>query len=137
MKAKERIVNSIMGLPTDRPAWCPFLAYYWEHLPIEVQKKGQLSYMKEIGADPLLRGMAELSRNIYHRCETTESYARDKKQAVFQTPVGMLRLEYTYSSRGNTWFLTGHPVQTAEDFRILQYIYENLEIQENILPFEQ
>lgn len=137
MTSKERILNSLKGLPTDRIPWCPFLAYYWESLPESIQEKGQLNYMKDIGADPLLRGMAELSQPVYSNCEITETIKGKTKHQEYHTPVGTLRLEYTYSSGGNTWFLTRHPVESREDFKILQYIFENMRLKEDILSFEK
>ena len=46
----------------------------------------------------------------------------------WETPVGTLRFITRYSDAGNTWFLTGHPVSTAEDLKTLQWIYEHVKI---------
>lgn len=59
LSSKERILRSIAGKMVDRVAWSPFLTYYWEHQPQNVRDKGQFAYMKEIGADPLLRGSVQ------------------------------------------------------------------------------
>lgn len=137
MTPKERILRSIRGQETDRVPWCPFLAYYWENLPENIQKKGQLSYMKDIGADPMLRGMAQLSHPVYNNCEIKETVSGGERHCTYSTPAGKLHLEYTFSPSGNTWFLTKHPVETEEDFKVLQYIYENITLQEDILAFEK
>lgn len=54
MTPKERLLASIRGDTIDRPAFAPFLAYYWESLPEGIRKRGQLEYLEGMGADPLL-----------------------------------------------------------------------------------
>lgn len=56
---------------------------------------------------------------------------------TFTTKIGSLTEIRTYSPAGNTWFLTGHPVKTEEDFKILQYMMENTVITENLTGFEE
>ena len=125
MTSKERLLRAIRGQETDRVPWSPFLAYYWEHLPIEVQKKGQEIYLKQMGADPLLRGFHTLFHADVKNCEFRSNTCGNKRIDVCETRVGTLTEEYTYSETANSWFLTGHPVKEEEDFKILQYLAEN------------
>lgn len=134
---KQRILNALNGIENDRVPWSPFLAYYWESLPITTQKKGQLAYLQEMGADPLLRGSHNLFNVQYNNCTISKKEKNGKRYVLYDTPVGKLEETYTFSSVANSWFLTGHPVTEEEDFKILQYIYENLELTENLLPFEK
>lgn len=136
MTARQRILNSIQGKEIDRFAFCPFLAYYWEYLPKDVQACGQVHYLNDIGADPLLRGFHRLAQPVFEQCNITERIAGNLRQLKYQTAVGALTLEYTYSQDGNTWFLTGHPVKNAEDFKVLTYLYENISFRETIQAFE-
>lgn len=128
MTPRERLLGAIRGKEIDRTPWSPFLAYYFEHLPYEVQLKGQLDYMERMGADPLLRGFHTLyqfeRKNVIRRTVKTSS----TETVFYETPVGSLTEIYTYSPSANSWFLTGHPVKTEEDFKILQYIYEHTSV---------
>jgi len=137
MTSKERILNAIRGREIDRTPWCPFLAYYFEHLPREIQRKGQVAYLQELGADPLLRGFHKLFSVKEHNCEISWKEDGWKKYAFYETKVGTLTEEYTYSPEGKSLFLTGHAVKTEEDFKILQYMVEHVEITENCKAFER
>ena len=133
---KQRILNAIRGKEVDRVPWSPFLAYYWEHLPAEITSKGQVEYIKNLGGDPLLRGFCSCYRIEQKNCRISEEIKGNKSYVTFETKVGKLVTEYTVSSSANTRFLTGHPVETEEDFKVLQYIFENREVTENILWFD-
>lgn len=137
MTHKERILNAMRGKETDRVPWSPFLAYYWEHLPLDIQNSGQLPYLLEMGADPLLRGFLQLFKTSINNCTVTEKINGHKKYEIFETKVGTLTKEYTYSDNAQSWFLTGHPVKDEEDFKVLQYMTENTVVFENIKPFEE
>lgn len=134
---KQRLLWSIEGKETDRIAWSPFLTYYWENLPEEIQRGGQFSYLQELGADPLLRGVCHLYDPEYHGCEVRTTEKGKKRQISYETPIGTLREEYTLSENANSWFLTKHPVCTEEDFRVLQYIFERVELKGNLEPFQE
>lgn len=134
---KQRLLNAMKGLENDRTPWSPFLAYYWESLPKSVQKKGQLSYLQEMGADPLLRGFHQLFETRYKNCTITQLKQNGKKCITYDTPVGSLQETYTYASDADSWFLTSHAVNSEEDFKVLQYLYENLEINENFQDFQE
>jgi len=137
MASKERLLNAITGKEVDRTPWSPFLAYYWEHQPQEVQQLGQVQYMRQLGADPLLRGFHQLFRTKVHNCDFRTVTKGNKKQDTFETKVGTLQEEYTWSATANSWFLTGHSVKTEEDFKTLQYMCENTEVIEYIENFER
>lgn len=137
MTHRQRILNAMRGKEVDRVPWSPFLAYYYEHLPQDIQAKGQLDYMLEMGADPLLRGFLQLFKTSVNNCTITEKKNGNKKFEIFETKVGNLIKEYTYSDNAQSWFLTGHPVKTEEDFKVLQYIAENTVVTEDIKSFEE
>lgn len=128
LSSKERILRCITGLPTDRPAWSPFLAYYFEHLPQPVQEAGQFAYLKELGADPLLRGFTQCFATRYEKCQIRSWSTGNITRTSYETPVGILTEESTYVPSANTTFLTRHPVETQEDFKVLQYLFENLNV---------
>jgi len=133
MSPKERLLASIKGEETDRVPWSPFLAYFWEDQSEEIQQRGQLEFLENIGADPLLRGvygtdvlqLFKLKRNC---CHVNEIVKTNIKHIIYETPVGNLKESYKYSTDGNTWFLVEHPVKNAEDFKILTYLNEDLTI---------
>lgn len=136
MTPRERILGAIKGKPVDRVPWSPFLAYYWEHLPPAERACGQLDYMKRMGADPLLRGFDTLCHGNRRNCEHTHRQEGNTSIDTYTTKVGSLTEVRTYSPAADTWFLTGHPVQTEEDFKTLQYMMEHTEITENLAGFE-
>jgi hypothetical protein len=128
MNSRDRLLNSIIGLETDRLAWSPFLAYFWDVQPEAIRKNGMLDFYKSIGADPLFRGYCTLIKKEFKNCQIRESASNGEKQILYETPVGTLESRYTYTSEGNTWFLTKHPVKTKEDYKILTYINEDMMI---------
>lgn len=128
MTSKQRILNAIQGKETDRAPWSPFLAYYWEHLTEEERACGQTAYLKAMGADPLLRGFSAAFRVDSKNCTVSEKWVGKKRYTTYETPVGTLTEEHTYSDTANSLFITRHPVETEEDFRVLQYIAENWEV---------
>lgn len=136
MQSRERLLAAIKGGEIDRVPWSPFLAYYWEHQPKEVQAMGQFAYLKEMGADPLLRGFHQLVKCTFQNCELHEKTAGNERWLTYETPVGRITVKSIYSPDGDTTFVVGHPVETAEDFRVLQYLYENMEIKEDAARFE-
>ena len=128
MTSKERILNAIRGKEIDRVPWSPFLAYYWNYIPSEDRAMGEIAYQKRMGADPIIRGSGRAFRVDQRNCVINSDHVGHKRYTTYETPVGKLTEEYTYSTNANSWFITRHPVETEEDFRILQYIAENQEI---------
>lgn len=137
LSAKERLLNAMTGKPVDRMPWSPFLAYYWDFLEKETQKKGMVSYYKEMQADPLLRGTSCLHSVHWDGCEIRQELKGNKQHTVYETRVGKLTEVRTYSAAANSWFLTDHPVKEEEDFRILQYLYEHMRLEEHVEEFEE
>lgn len=97
ISSKERLLNAITGKEIDRVPWSPFLAYYWDKLPAAVQKKGQLSYLLEMGADPLLRGFLNLFDTEIQNCSIRQTEHGNKRYEILETKVGTLTKEFTYS----------------------------------------
>ncbi len=128
MTPKQRLLAAIEGKALDRLPWSPFLAYYWESLPRGVQDAGQLRYLEELGADPMLRGSHEVWAVHRENCEIRETCKGMERRVTYETPVGTLRETYRRSDEGNTSFLTEHPVKTREDFKVLAYINEHTSV---------
>lgn len=137
MKSKQRLLAAIRGEAVDRIPWSPFLAYYWEHLPPQTQSMGQFAYLKQMGADPLLRGFHTLCKCTYRNCEIEEKAAGHEFFRTYRTPVGTLAERYVLSTIGQTQFLVDHPVKTPEQFRVLQYLHEHLYIEPDMGRFEE
>ena len=125
MMPKERILACIKGEKTDRLAFSPFLAYWWEAQPKALQNRGQLAFLEEMGADPMLRGFYFITNAIYRDVEQRVWVDGKFQHHVMETPVGSLETIYTYAEGSNTWFLTGHPVKNEEDLKTLIYIMEH------------
>jgi uroporphyrinogen-III decarboxylase len=135
MRSKERLLASIKGEPTDRLAWSPFFAYWWESRP-DLWELGQFEYMKSISCDPLLRGVCGLCDIQRKNCTYISKNDGDKTYHTTETPVGNLSHTYTYVKGANTNFLTEHPVKTKEDLKILAYIMENTVITPSYANFD-
>jgi len=131
MTAKERLLASIKGEKTDRPAWSPFLAYWWENNPKYTSNINQLDFIEQCGADPLLRGFGNVCKTKFVGTEQKEEMIDGIAVTSYITPVGTLTLRSKYSPAGNTWFLFDHPVKTAEDLKILTWMYEHATVEPN------
>lgn len=137
MTPKQRLLASFHGRDVDRIPWSPFLAYFWDYMPQDVQDKGELSFLEEIGADPLLRGSHQLFTIKRNRCSMHETVKGNEKLVEYETPVGKLYGRYVYSFAGNTWFLKEHFVKTEEDFKTLTYLNEDAVLASNMKEFNE
>jgi len=135
MRSKERILATIKGEPTDRLAWSPLLAYWWQSKP-ELWELGDFGYMKSIGCDPLWRGIGGLFNVEKKNVSYTTKKDGDKTYTTIETPVGNLYQTHTYMKIPDTTFLTEHPVKTREDIKILTYIMENTLITPDFTSFD-
>jgi len=128
MTPKERLLAAILGKETDRPAFSPFLAYYWESLPEATRMKGQLSYLEAMGADPLLRGHGCAWEVRTPGSEVTAAEHSGKKRQTIANAKGVLTMEWTYVPAADTWFLTTHPVKTVADLETMRAYYDAMEV---------
>jgi uroporphyrinogen-III decarboxylase len=142
MTSHERLLAALRGQPVDRLPWSPFLAYWWESQPQARQDRGQIAFLKEIGADALLRGFttpfscSDLWGQSSYRtfsqripnCEVRRSESGADVRVWFETPVGTLTQLGRRSEQGNTRFLVEHPVKRREDYKVLSYIVERMVI---------
>jgi uroporphyrinogen-III decarboxylase len=146
MTARERLLAALRGQDVDRLPWSPFLAYWWEHQPRTLQDRGQIAFLKEIGADALLRGFLSpfTVSNIHGMNDSVlppppgvELRQRSEDGDVrvwLETPVGTLTALSRGSEQGNTRFLIEHPVKRREDYKILSYIVERMVIEPHYGP---
>jgi len=140
MTSRERLLAALRGQPVDRLPWSPFLAYWWESQPQAIQDRGQIHFLRELGADALLRGFttpfvcsdlwgqssySTFSQRIPN-CEVRRSERGADMRVWFETPVGALTQLGRRSEQGNTRFLVEHPVKRREDYKVLSYIVERM-----------
>ena len=142
MTSRERLLAALRGQPVDRLPWSPFLAYWWEHQPQALQDRGQIAFLREIGADALLRGFCTpfvcsdlwgqgSYSNFNQRipgCEVRRSEDGRDLRVWLETPVGTLTQLGRRSEQGNTRFLVEHPVKRRADYKILSYVIERMVI---------
>ncbi len=128
MTCKERLIRAIRCEEVDRIPFAPFLAYYFDYLPADVRERGQLAYLEDMGADPLMRGMAKAYDLKQRRCTVTSRRDGDKGYDTISTPAGDLELAFTYVTDANTWYLTKHPVSTLEELYRLKLYFEDMEV---------
>lgn len=113
------------GGSTDRVPFSPFLAYFWEAQPEAVRKRGQLAFLQDAGADPLWRCAPGVVAQTCPGLNRRESTRGRETEIVFETPVGSIRERYTASERGNTNYLTQHPLRARHDYEVLAWIEEH------------
>jgi uroporphyrinogen-III decarboxylase len=145
MNSHDRILAALRGEPVDRLPWCPLLAYWWDAQPEDFQKRGELAFLLDIGADAFMRGYltpftcsdllgiggyASFSEEL-PGVQFRREEQGDVWRMVFDTPVGCLTASAQYSEHGNTRFVTEHPVKRREDYQILRYIVERMVIRPN------
>lgn len=128
MTPRERLLAAILGKKTDRPAFSPFLAYYWESLPEAVRATGQLEYLEAMGADPLLRGHGCAWSVRTPGSEVVEKEHSRKKRRTISNVKGELTMEWTYVPNADTWFLTTHPVKTLADLETMRAYFDAMEV---------
>ncbi len=152
MTPRERLLAAIRGDEVDRVPWSPNLAYWWEAQSQDVQDRGQFWFLKEIGADPLLRGFRlpftvsdvngldwypEQFIHPIPDCDIRRDVKGDEWLTQYVTPVGTLTQVSRYSPAGNTRFVIEHPVKEREDYKILGYIIEQIIIEPAYDPIQQ
>ena len=139
---------ALKGHEVDRIPWSPFFTYWWEAQSEALQKQGQPSFCREIGADALLRGPTSAIRSSdivgladaplgapYNfiddlpGCTITRKSRGLDKFVGFDTPIGRLSNTLSYSQNGDTWFVTKHMIREKEDYKILRYIVERMKIE--------
>ncbi|MGI5894893.1 MAG: uroporphyrinogen decarboxylase family protein [Candidatus Merdivicinus sp.] len=135
--SKRRLLAAIQGKETDFIPFSPFLAYYFDFLPKEIQQKGQLEYLKAMGADPLLRGHVTAFQIHPNACSTVEKKDGNHRYRTVYTPKGELHSVYTYVAQSNTWFLTEHPVKSIDDFPAAIAYFRDLVVEDNIQNLNQ
>jgi hypothetical protein len=126
---KQRLLRALRCQKVDRVPWAPFLAYWWESQPAEVQAKGQIEVLRAMGADPLLRGFPGPYRVIHSNCQERSWVEGKRRITELETTAGCLRWVHVYSSHGNTWFLWEHPLKTEGDFRIFEAYLDDIRIE--------
>jgi len=147
MTSRERLLAALRGQEVDRLPWSPFLTYWWDAQSEERQKRGQIEYCREIGADALLRGanstvacsdvlgLREVPLGEFYNytddlpgCTIRRTTNGKYKFVSFETPIGKLSMTLTHSPAGNTWFVTEHQIRSKEDYKTLQYMVEHMKI---------
>jgi len=147
MTNKKRLLAALRGHPVDYVPYSPNLAYWWDSQSEEFVKNGELEFLKKIGADPLFRGhypqhnkewiSPVLFKYSFKHTNVREIVSGTETITTFDTPVGNLRYVKKYSASGNTTFLSEHAVKSEEDFKILTYLYEDIELEVDYKTFNE
>jgi len=125
---KRRLMAAMRGERTDRVPFSPFLAYYFDFLPEDVRRKGELEYLEAMGADPLLRGSVQAFNVHSKNFEYTEQINGNTKQVNLSRNNRNLILEYTYTETSRSWFLSRHPVSNLDEIHLLLEYYQDLQV---------
>ena len=136
MTSRERLSAALEGQPTDHVPFSPNLAYVWEtSFPKDVQWRGRLAFLTEIGADALWRGApCPVQMVLPDEVEIRTFQTNRQIRQEVETPVGTLHTLRVASPSGNTFFLTGHPLKTEEDFKTQLWIEEHMQYELDLAP---
>ena len=149
MNNKERLLNAISGKSVDRIPWSPFLTYFWESQKAEIRGMGEIVFLKEIGATPLIRGhyptvkAVDPYKDMYlfdvftGECDIRETVCGNEKVKTYTTKVGTLTSRYVIDPQSNSWFLVEYPLKEIEDYKTLQYLMEQTVLVPNFREFEE
>jgi len=134
MTSYERIHAALRGQAVDRLPFCPFLAYVWEHMPADIQERGELAFHHLVGADPLWRGAPCPVESVTPGLEYLQSTRDGRNYTAVTTPVGTLQMAWMPSRQGNTQFLIEHPLKTEDDYKVQMWIEEHTHYTYNPAP---
>ena len=152
MTPHDRLLAALRGEDVDRLPWSPHLAYWWNTQPPALRNRGQFGFLKEIGADPLIRGSVTAfvcsdMRGLHEYptrmhlpipgCEVVQHVKGRDERTSYQTPVGTLTQLSRYSPEGGTRFLVERPVKSARDYQVLSYLFERMVIRPDYGPIEE
>jgi uroporphyrinogen-III decarboxylase len=90
-----------------------------------VRKAGEVAFVRQLGADPMLRGAPCPVRAVGPEVTTREWNENGRQYSEIITPVGALRSARMRSDAGNTHFLVEHPLKTEADYKVQLWIEEN------------
>jgi len=140
MTSKQRLLSALRGERTDRVPFAPNLAYWLDFQPKELREADEVSLIRKMGGDPMIRAhiphnrtgkmqeTVRCYREVLHQCSISNQInGRDRLQTI-QTPLGFLEAKYVLSPNGETWFLSGHPVKTEKDFAIVRSLFDHIEL---------
>ena len=125
---KRRLLAAIKGQEVDHVPFAPILAYYFDFLPEDIRQKGDLAYLIEMGADPLLRGSPQAYSIGGREITRSENITGNQKVVARSFRGGALTSVYTYSQTAKSWFLTKHPVETPDDLKLFIEFLRKTEI---------
>jgi uroporphyrinogen-III decarboxylase len=140
MSSRERILAACRMQEVDRIPWSPLLdPYFLLGLPQE-EKLTDIQAFREAGADAMMRHVLTAEANIHGMFialapkphpEIKVSIKLEVGEVVFDydTPVGRLkeRMRFTPESPFIPW-ITKYMVETAEDLKILTYLFEKVDV---------
>lgn len=153
MTGRQRILNALRQQEVDRIPWIPlcsrtffvsipeynrkFPYKWWQSdggLPKDLrleELKFRIEFFRKIGADFLSWGGGEAVKVKYNK--TKEQFYRKGSKILigYETPIGNLTWEYSFSSESQTLFINKYLMEDIHDYKIYKYILEDMEFTEN------
>jgi len=147
MLPAERLYNAFKNKKSDTFPWFADLTYWYSSklrsgtLPEKYKGEGLLKLYQELGCgahEELYGPVVKIKyRNINVKRYRTEKNGTITEEIVYYTPIGELRGIRKYSWTSFSWAITQYFVKDYNDLRILQYIYNNIEIKPNYEAYEK
>lgn len=148
MTPRQRLLAALKGEKVDRIPWSPNLAYWTSFQSKEIMEMCEVELLESMGADPLIRGHhpnpprdKEWSHlrsydTVYHNCSIENVVDGNTRTMHIKTKIGDLKAVYVLSPEGATWFLCEHPIKTQDDYKIVKYFFDNMELIPNFKDFD-
>ncbi len=147
MLPAERLYNAFKNNKTDRFPWFADLTYWYSSqlksgtLPEKYKGDGLLRLYQELGCGAHEELYGPVVKINYRNVEI-KRYRRENNEAiveeiVYHTPIGELRGTRKYSWKSFSWAITKYFVKDHNDLRILQYIYENMDVKPSYEAYEK
>jgi uroporphyrinogen-III decarboxylase len=139
MTGKERVLSILNHQKPDRMAYVPCIdGYVQAGLPEKYRKMHNLDVQYELGGD-MLRGPwcypEEWDDSVTVKKTTLQN---GSKRTSYTTPLGTIESEVTYNEQSpHIPFPTKHLVQTIDDLRIFNYMFDHKVISPDYREFEE
>lgn len=132
MTPRERTLALLSGAPLDQVPWNGDLDYWMTYLrteklmkPEHAGEEGRFRLHKDLGVGFYLQGHFPFRTRFEGFTVRGENYEDGSYRNIWETPVGTLTEFYKYSPITYSHAPAEFLCKTAEDFKILKYIYEH------------
>ncbi len=146
MNERERFVSVLQGEMPDRIPWVARLELWYEYhslnnsLPDKYRGWSMWDIQRDIGMGILAR--CDYFRRRFNNVEIVTTDKGNERLVEYRTPVGTVSTRHVIGSDvapsttdpkapGAYWYETEHMIKRAEDYAVVEFIYENATVDAN------